>query len=154
MSKGYLLSGFLATLGCLVLLASCTSHNPSGTTGSGSMTTLTPNPVKTPYLGIKKMWKGHVQAIDRNVLIVWVNPSPGLSSSETAYNTFRQIEPLLHRSDLQVAIIKVDLIQNTVGAFGPFYTKTAANVYIKAENGSWGPIHDETMLDKIIRAGL
>ena len=43
-----------------------------------------PTPTATAYLGIQRMWRGHVLSINQNVLLVWVAPKSGLSALETA----------------------------------------------------------------------
>lgn len=144
----YLACGALIVLIGVALLASCHRQDSNqSTTPLNLDKTASPAPTRTPFLGIVKMWKGRVGALDRNVLIIWVSPAPGTDPSNAALKVFRRIEPPLHDSDLQIVIIKVVLPHDT-------YAKTTSFVLFKGDNGLWSQTTDKHAIDKIVRAGL
>jgi hypothetical protein len=89
------------------LLTSCTGHDLNR--GAAAQT-----PTATAYLGIEKMWKGHLVSIDRNVLAVWVEPYLKANPYDTANYVLGQLEPALGKSVLQVVVIKVDVAKGLV----------------------------------------
>ncbi len=129
----------LLMLACASALVACTGHQASSAPH--------PAPTKTAFLGIERMARGHLSSIDRNVVVLWVDPEAGTQSEETAIRVFKGIEPMLHASDLQIVVIKVT---KTEGIF----TSSESYVFSKAYNGVWQRLDDKEMLQKIIQAGI
>lgn len=126
-------------------VASCNAQGSNRTNSPSSANVPSPSP--SPYLGIVRGWKGHVQSIDKNVLVFWVNPASGMSPDSTANNVLRHIEPDLRKSAFQVLVVKVMVSQGIVN-------KTAGYIYLKADNGTWGLTDDQELTDNIIKAGF
>jgi hypothetical protein len=132
--------GIFMALMCVGLSTSCSGHD-------SNRAAATPTSTATAYLGIQKMWRGHVVSINRNVLVVWVEPHLQADPYDTANYVLGQLEPAMVLSDLQIVVIKVSGAQGIVST-------SESYVFVKDAYGRWGRINDKTMLDNIIRAGL
>jgi hypothetical protein len=103
--------------------------------------------VKTPFLGIVAMRKGHVDSLDRNVLVVWVRRDPRAPSFETAERVFQFLVRDLDKTDLQLVVINNSVAKGNI-------TQTDSWIFVKGRDGSWSPTHDANLIDKVIQAGL
>ena len=137
-------------LAAVTIVASSVSCGGHGTHGAAAASkpvgASSPTPTKTPYLGIINMWKGHVQSLNRNVLVVWAKPDPGANWIDTSNKVFGGIVKDLVRTDLQIVVI------NVVRTRG-IYTQTESEILVN-NHGVWEPTKDAKLIDKIILAGL
>src|SRR5215472_8309499 len=91
---------FVAVALSSLFAVSCAAHAPAADSPS-------PSPSRTGYLGIERMSRGHLATINRNVLVLWVDPSPGEDFYTTVSRVFEGIEPMLAKSDIQIVVVKV-----------------------------------------------
>jgi hypothetical protein len=142
------LSFLLAAITILAASLSCSGRGPNGAVVAPKpIGAISPAPIKTPYFGIVRMWKGNVQSIHRYVLIVWAIPDPGANWIVTSNKVFGRIKGDVDRTNLQVVIIKV------VRSSGSL-TETDSNILVKNQRGIWERTQDVNLVDKIIQAGL
>jgi hypothetical protein len=111
-------------------------------------TSVAVSPTPTPYLGIDKMEKVYIPSIQKKALVVVLLAEPNGGDSEArAQNVFNALASSLEQSDLDIAIIKVPIVQGVVYSNGVM-------VYAHDKKGHWGPSNDKSLLNAIIRAGL
>jgi hypothetical protein len=141
------LTFLLAAATIVASFVSCSSRATHGVAATSKVVgAVSPTPIKTPYLGIFKMWKGHVQSLNRNVLVVWAKPDSGANWTDTSNKVFGGIVKDVERTDLQIVVI------NVVRTRG-IYTRTESDVLVN-NHGVWEPTKDANLIDKIILAGL
>jgi hypothetical protein len=125
-----------------------------GCGSSHSASTSSPTPSPTPYFGIVKMWKGHPATLDKNVAGLWVVPdvNTGLDPGVAATTVFTHIRPALMKSDSQILIIHV---YGPHSAKGITWTSTVHGyIWVKRDDGGWGPLENKELLSRIILSGL
>jgi len=100
------------------------------------------------------MWKGHPSTLDENVIGLWVVPdvNTGLDPGVAATTVFAHIEPMLLKSDAQIAIIHVYGPHSTNGMT---WTSTVRGyIWVKHGDGSWGTLENKELLRRIMLSGL